>query len=349
MYFDKRVPLTRSVKKLTLKERQDQLEFINETLNELDLSYIHPLLTTTTRYAISTGGKRLRPLIAILCTEMLGGNYKDTKNMFLALELIHNATLVHDDIIDEDRYRRGKPSLFSEHGIKKAVLTGDALLSVGLIHASKTGKPEIVGWLADTALKMVQGITLQNQYKRELMNVDKYLYMNYLKSGSLFEAAGALGGIAGSNNSKDVKNLALFGKYFGNAYQIRDDIIDTFTPESNDKSPNNDLLNGDPSLLLLYAVNSDSISESDKNSLLSIYQGKSKKLDINFVRRIYEETGALQKAIEKMKEFATLAREILDQYHDCDARKSLYKLLDQYNHDFTNNLETLSIEFIQTH
>ena len=113
---------------------------------------------------------------------MLGGDYRDTRDTFLALELIHNATLVHDDIIDDDMYRRGEPSLFSEHGVKKAVLTGDALLSMGLMYASRTGKPEIVEWLAETALKMVQGITLQNQYKRRLMSVDDYLYMNYLKS-----------------------------------------------------------------------------------------------------------------------------------------------------------------------
>jgi len=206
------------------------LEFINETLKQLDLTYIHPLLATTTKYAISTGGKRLRPLIAILCTEMLGGDYRDTQDMFLALELIHNATLVHDDIIDEDMFRRGEPSLFSEHGIKKAVLTGDALLSIGLIHASRTRKPEIVGWLAETALKMVQGITLQNTYKRRMMSIEDYLHMNYLKSGSLFEAAGALGGIAGSDNPEDVKKLAQFGKYFGNAYQIRDDIKKEMPP-----------------------------------------------------------------------------------------------------------------------
>ncbi|MFC1804185.1 polyprenyl synthetase family protein [Thermoproteota archaeon] len=313
----------------------------------MDLTYIHPLLTTTTRYAISTGGKRLRPLITILCAELLGGDYLETRNMFLALELIHNATLVHDDIIDEDIYRRGEPSLFSEHGLKKAVLTGDALLSMGLIHASKTGKTEIVGWLAETALKMVQGITIQNQYKRKLMSVDDYLYMNYLKSGSLFEAAAALGGIASSNKTDDIENLARFGKYFGNAYQIRDDIIDAFTPKGSNNSANNDLLNGDPSLLLLYAVNSDIITETDKTQLLSIYQGKNKDLDVDFVCRVYEETGALQNAIEKMEEFAEKAGKILDQYPNCDAKQSLKELLDQYNHNFTDNIETISSEFIQ--
>ena len=347
MYFGERVPPDRSVEKIPIKDRKQQLDFINETLKKLDLTYIHPLLATTTKYAISTGGKRLRPLIAILCAEMLGGDYKDTQDMFLALELIHNATLVHDDIIDEDLYRRGEPSLFSEHGVKKAVLTGDALLSMGLMHASKTGKPEIVGWLAETALKMVQGITVQNQYKRKIMTVDEYLYMNYLKSGSLFEAAGALGGISGSDKPEDVKNFAQFGKYFGNAYQIRDDIIDTFTPKGIDNSPNNDLLNGDPSLLLLYAVDSPKIQSDDKIQLLSIYQGDNTDLNVDFIQRIYEETGALQKSIDKMEKFASLAGSILENYPDSDARKSLYELLDQYNHNFSNNIGTLSYEFIQ--
>ena len=278
---------------------------------------------------------------------MLGGDYRDTQDMFLALELIHNATLVHDDIIDEDLFRRGEPSLFSKHGIKKAVLTGDALLSLGLIHASRTRKPEIVGWLAETALKMVQGITLQNTYKRKMMSIDDYLHMNYLKSGSLFEAAGALGGIAGSDNPEDAKKLAQFGKYFGNAYQIRDDIIDAFNPKSCDNSPNNDLLNGDPSLLFLYAVNSENILEENKEKILSIYSGEKSDLDVDFVRRVYEDTGALQESVEKMEEYARLAGNILKEYPDCDAKESLYELLEQYNHDFSNNLETLSIDFIK--
>ncbi len=280
---------------------------------------------------------------------MLGGDYLDTRNMFLALELIHNATLVHDDIIDEDLFRRGEPSLFAQHGIKKAVLTGDALLSMGLMHASHTGKPEVVGWLAETSLKMVQGITVQNQSKHKLMSVDEYLHMNYLKSGSLFEAAAALGGIAGSNKPEDIAKLAKFGKYFGNAYQIRDDIIDAFTPKGNEKSPNNDLLNGDPSLLLLYAVDSDKITAEDKEALLSIYRGENKDLDVGLVHRIYGYTGSLKRSVGKMEEFANLARDILREYTDCDARVSLLELLDQYNHNFTENLETISSHQIQSH
>jgi geranylgeranyl pyrophosphate synthase len=204
-----------------------------------------------------------------------------------------------------------------------------------------------VEWLANAALKMVQGITLQNQYKRRLMSVDDYLYMNYLKSGSLFEAASALGGIIGSNNIEDVNNLAKFGKYFGNAYQIRDDIIDTFTPQSSYNSPNNDLLNGDPSLLLLYAINSDSINEKDKAKFLSIYKGESKDLDVYFVHRVYEETGSLKKAIDKMQEFSQKASKILNKYPESDAKMSLCELLEQYNSTSTYNIDTYASGFIQ--
>ena len=330
-----------------IKDRQHQLAFINEALKELDLSHIHPLLANTTKYAISTGGKRLRPLIAMLCTEMLGGDYMDTREIFLALELIHNATLVHDDIIDGDMYRRGEPSLFSEHGVKKAVLTGDALLSMGLMYASRTGKPEVVGWLAETSLKMVQGITMQNQYKRKLMSVDDYLHMNYLKSGSLFEAASALGGIMGSNDPADVERLARFGKSFGNAYQIRDDIIDAFTPQDSENSPNNDLLNGDPSLLLIYAINSGSIDGEDRAKFLSVYRGESRDLEVDLVRRVYKETGSLRKAIDKMQDFSREARNILDYYSESEAKESLNELLEQYNSNFTENIDTLSMDMIR--
>ena len=112
-------------------------------------------------------------------------------------------------------------------------------------------------------------------------------------------------------------------------------------------TPNNDLLNGDPSLLLLYAVNSETINEKDKTRILSIYNGESMDLDVNYIRRVYEETGALQSAIKKMREFAEKARIILNLYPDCEAKQSLLVLLNQFNHNFTENFETISLEFIK--
>jgi geranylgeranyl pyrophosphate synthase len=314
------------------------MNFIEDTLMELDLSKIHPVLRDTAGHAISSGGKRLRPLICILSAEMVGGDYKSTRETFLALELIHNATLVHDDIIDEDIYRRGLPAVHITNGVKKAVLTGDALLSMGLKYASKTGNPEVVNWLSETSLKMVQGIALQSIRKGKISSEEEYLYMNYLKSGSLFEAAAALGGVVGSGNPEHVKQLADFGKYFGNAYQIRDDIIDAFTLNGSDKKSKNDLLNGDASLLLIYALESTLLPDSDKQKLLSIYNGETEDLNIPDLRRIYEKTGALQKSLEKMRFFSEQSKQCLSDFKDCESKKILYSLLEQYNYGLEENL-----------
>lgn len=319
---------------------KEKLDFINETLMELDISNIHTSLKTPIKYTITSGGKRLRPLINILCAEMVGGDYRDTKDTFLALELIHNATLIHDDILDEDIRRRGAPALHSAYGVKRALLTGDAMLSMGLMYASRTGNPEIVHWLSETSLKMLQGITLQNHYRRKLISVEDYLYMNYLKSGSLFEAAGALGGLIGSNLSEDVKNLSSFGKHFGNAYQIRDDLIDTLTSDFSKETSNNDLLSGDPSLILIYALESENLPDEKRDKLLSIYHGEKNKADVSEIRNIFEEAEVIDKSVHKIEEYANKARKILDKYPDSEPKASLIEFLETYSPKFIVNMET---------
>ena len=117
------------------------------------------------------------------------------------------------------------------------------------------------------------------------------------------------------------------------------DIIDAFNPQDGENTPNNDLMNGDISLLLIYAVNSQDIHGPDKAALLSLYQGDSVDLDIEFIRRVYKETGALGSSIDKMNEYAQKASGILHGFPESDARESLLGLLSQYNHNFAENLE----------
>jgi geranylgeranyl pyrophosphate synthase len=178
------------------------------------------------------------------------------------------------------------------------------------------------------------------------MSVEEYLYMNYLKSGSLFEAAGALGALSSSGNLEDVNNFSNFGKNFGNAYQIRDDIIDTFNPKSSEQTPNNDLLNGDASLILLYALKSEKITIEDRETLLSRYQGETKELNISEIHRIYEYTGALERSIHKMETYTEKAKEILKKYPDSEAKASLSELLEEYSSKFITNLERDQANFI---
>ncbi len=317
----------------------EKIDFINESLVALDISNVHSILRVPIEYVISSGGKRLRPIICTLCSEAVGGDYKETEYAFLALEFLHNGTLIHDDIIDEDLFRRGNPSIPIKFGQKRAVLTGDALFSLGLEFAAKTGRPRIVEILSETALKMVQGVALQTFNRRKIVSEEEYLNINYLKSGSLFEAAAALGGLIGSGKTEDLERLAEFGRNFGNAYQIRDDICGVFTENRNDNLSRNDLLNGDITLPFIYALQSNIISDKDRKTITSVHMGETKKIDPMEVHRIYKETGALDRSILKMKEFAEEGRKYLEPYERSEAKKILNLMLYQYYVNFTPSIK----------
>jgi octaprenyl-diphosphate synthase len=320
---------------------RERLGFVNEVVEGLKLSNVHPLLEVPTKYAILSGGKRLRPLICILCAEVVGGDYSETKEAFLALELIHNGTLVHDDMIDDDLYRRGKPSAQIRFGGKVAVLTGDALLSLGLKYATETGNLSVVEWLSETALKMVQGVALQTYYRRELVSETTYLDINYLKSGSLFETAAAIGGLIGSGSREDSGILADFGRSFGNAYQIRDDICGVYSENENDDLSRSDILNGDITLPFIYALDSELLADSDRERIMAVYHGKTLEIDREEVQRVYEETGAIERSINKMKEFAETGSESLKHFERSEAKDCLDHMLHRYYLDF--NSKTVEI------
>lgn len=314
---------------------EEKREFINKAMESLDLSNIHDLLKMPTSYAISTGGKRLRPLICTLCAEAAGGDFKETENAFLAIESLHNGTLVHDDIIDEDVYRRSSLSVPTKYGQKTAVLTGDALLSLGLRFAAKTGNLKVVEWLSETALKMVQGVALQTFFRRKIISEDTYLNINYLKSGSLFEAAAAIGGLVGSKDEELVERFAVFGRYFGDAYQIRDDIGGIYAEDRNDELARTDLENGDITLPMIYALSSKTISNKDRDMIQSAYEGSGENIDLEEVQRIYSETGAITKSIELMKSLAEKGRMSLKDLPRSEAADCINFLLDYYYRDFS--------------
>jgi geranylgeranyl pyrophosphate synthase len=314
---------------------REKLEFVNQSILHLDLSDVHPILADPSSYSITGGGKRLRPMICMLCAEVVGGDYKDTREAFLALELIHNGTLVHDDIIDEDLFRRGTPSVQVKYDAKRAVLTGDALLSLGLKYASMTDNPKVVHMLAETALKMVQGVALQTFFRRKKVAENTYLKINYLKSGSLFECAAALGGIVSTDIHGDYEALGQFGRNFGDAYQIRDDICSVYAETKHDDLSRIDLLNGDISLPLIYALDSEEISKQDVSTLMMPYLGQKETVEIEEVRRIYEESGALERSIMKMKDYAQEGIRWLEGFEDSRAKSFLIHLLDRYYISFS--------------
>lgn len=292
----------------------ERRRIVDETLGLL-ASEIDGSLLSPSNYALSNGGKRLRPLLCILVCELLGGKLNDTTSAFAALELIHNATLIHDDILDEDDYRRGKKSTPSKYGIKTAVITGDALLSLGLRHAASTGNPKIVEWLSETSLKMVTGIKKQADINGRIATPEEFLEVNYLKSGSLFEAAGALGALcAGKEN--EVEDMARLGRLYGDAYQINDDIADT---ESNGgENPRSDIENGDMTLPVIFGLQSNELTKEEKESL---------RANQPHFKEMLTRSGAIQRCVKMKDSFLDEANEILEKYGESDAKTNLIQMI----------------------
>ena len=305
-----------------LEERQ---EFVDEVFNKFDID-INIYLKDPIKYSLSSKGKRLRPIICMLICEAFGGNYRNTTDAFIALELIHNGTLIHDDVIDDDNYRRGQNSVHTKFGNKRAILAGDTLLSLSLKYAIKTGKISIIEKLSDAAVKMVQGVATQTQLRGKVVSVQQYLDLAYYKSGSLFETAAVIGGLLNNIDDESISKISNFGKNFGLAYQIRDDVTDIMT---NPVSPTrSDISNGDISLPLIYALQSKSIGQSHHELLLKIFEGNMREYQESDVLRIYNETGALTKSIEKMECFAKESASYLETFSGV-AIDSLKELINQ--------------------
>jgi geranylgeranyl pyrophosphate synthase len=200
---------------------------------------------------LTAGGKRLRPLLVFLATPPDERESTRAVAGGAAVELVHMATLVHDDLLDGADVRRGRPTVWAEHGDDAAKAAGDYLFARAFAQLAETGDPQGLAVLAEAALALARGEALQRrQAFRPDTSVDEYLTRCSLKTGKLFEAACVLGG--------NGRTLGAFGLALGVAFQITDDILDcTGDPGATGKAPGVDLRDGTPTLPLILAARRD--------------------------------------------------------------------------------------------
>jgi octaprenyl-diphosphate synthase len=180
------------------------------------------------RYACD-GGKRIRPLILILSAECIK-SLKVEPEAYLAasaIELLHTESIIHDDIIDEENERRGKPSFHVKYGYNSSILTADFVLGVILNISSKLKDPRIINELSNAATKMTEGEMMEIKLGKEMdITEDDYIKVLEFKTASLFEASAKIGAITGGGDEDQVHTMTYFGNLLGIAYQIHDDLID---------------------------------------------------------------------------------------------------------------------------
>ena len=286
------------------------------------------LVQKMTNYHIQTGGKRLRALLTLgsakLCKYLKGG--RDI-NLAACVELIHTATLMHDDVIDVSSVRRGKKTINSIWGNQSSILVGDYLLSRCFEMMVEDGNLEILKLLSSTSSKIAQGEILQLQHKNEIdMLEETYLQIINAKTAVLFSAATKVGAILAKKKSKEKEALEFYGKNLGITFQIADDTLD-YNSELKifGKKIGNDFYEGKitlPVILLFQEVN-----KIEKKNLTDIFNKNIKsENDLKFTLELISKYKIIDRCYKKAEHFINLASNSLSLLEDTKEKKILENL-----------------------
>ena len=225
-------------------------------LFDTSLSSETPLLNEALNYIKKRNGKMMRPILVLLMAKLFGTSNKATQHVALALELLHTASLVHDDVVDESDKRRGQRSVNAVYDNKVSILVGDYMLATSLKHAAWSGKVELVELVARLGQELSEGEIIQlSNISNEDFSEEIYFQVIRKKTAALFVASAESGAISVNASKEDIALAALYGELIGIAFQIKDDIFDYFPNPNLGKPTGNDMVEGKLTLPALYVLN----------------------------------------------------------------------------------------------
>ena len=283
-------------------------------------------LDTIMKYIIKRKGKQMRPMFVFLSAKLHGEINESTYRAAALVELLHTATLVHDDVVDDSFERRGFFSVNALWNKKIAVLVGDYLLSKGLLLATSNNEFRQLHILSEAVKQMSEGELLQLQKTRKL-NLDEDIYFEIIRSktASLLSSACAAGAYSTSNDDGITDKMKLFGEKAGIAFQIKDDLFD-YGKDDVGKPTGNDIKEKKLTLPLIYTLNK--VSVPTKKKIIYIIKNENKdKLKVQFVIDTVVEAGGIKYASEKMNNYRDEALQILYSFPESPARKALEELV----------------------
>ena len=287
-----------------------------------------PLLDKVTRFIVTTKGKQMRPMFIFLCAKLLGEVNSKTYRGASMIELIHTATLVHDDVVDESFKRRNFFSINALWKNKIAVLVGDYLLSKSVLLSTDHKDYDLLSVISRTIREMSEGELLQLEKARKL-DITEEVYYEIIrqKTATLIAACCEIGVLSNGADEVLAKKMQDFGTYTGMAFQIKDDLFDYLSSNIIGKPVGIDIKEQKMTLPLIHTLKN--ASESDRkyyfNTIKRYNNDKNRvKALIDFVKK----SGGLDYAIGVMKDFQQKAKNILDEFPDSDAKKSLLLMLD---------------------
>ena len=307
--------------------QQELDEFV--ALFEDSLSHTDGLLSSTLEHIRKRGGKRMRPILTLLVAKNLGEVNSVTQHAAVGLELLHTASLVHDDVVDESSERRGQPSVNASFNNKVAVLVGDYILSTALYYVSKSQNNAIVTSLAQLGQILSSGELLQmNNFKDDGISEEVYYKVISKKTASLFATCAQNGALSVGASEDEVRAAYDFGLSVGMIFQIRDDIFDYFDDKEIGKPTGNDMAEGKLTLPVIYALKNSNY-ESMHTLARKVKAGRINADEIAVLVEFAKTYGGIDYAVKKMEDFSKQAQNYIE-FHvkQPEIRESLMRYLE---------------------
>jgi octaprenyl-diphosphate synthase len=295
-----------------------ELNLVEHALRRATASDIE-LLDAASSHVIGSGGKRLRPTLVLLAYKAVSGkDIAQAVPLAASVELLHTASLVHDDINDRSNLRRGQATVNAQWGDSLALLVGDFIF-VRLLQWMADFAPRAIRVLADSCTAIVEGETLQMLHLRDLsMSEETYVRIVTLKTAMLFSACSELGGFVGGGTEEQITALHEYGLNLGIAFQIRDDVLDWVGKQANLGKPTaSDMEQGKMSLATIYAL-----QQSDQAEKVLFSENGAHAL------RLLQDVGALDHAMRRCQEYSARAQEVLSVLPESEAKTELLRLAD---------------------
>lgn len=308
------------------KYLENDLRLFEKVFNEAVASSV-PLLDRIMKYVVKSKGKQLRPMFVLLSAKTCGPVSESTYRAASLIELLHTATLVHDDVVDDSKLRRGLFSINALWKNKIAVLVGDYLLSKGLLLSLNNSDFRILQLLAVAVKDLSEGELLQAEKARRLdITEDIYFDIIRRKTASLIASACAAGAWSANQNEEEAERFRLFGEKVGIAFQIKDDLFD-YGKADVGKPTGNDIKEKKMTLPLIYALNNG--SQDIKRKIISTFKkNKPNGSDVEFIVQTVTSLGGIKYAEEQMKLYVNEAIQLLNQFPESQARNHLASLVE---------------------
>lgn len=319
-----------------MNELSDLQALISDAVNKLTFPEHPGQLYDPISYILSLGGKRMRPALLLMACELFGGDVNKAIPPALAIEVFHNFTLMHDDIMDNAPLRRGKTTVHEKWNQNVGILSGDVMLIEGyklMMQVDDSILRQVLDIFNETAVGVCEGQQIDMEFEQQNdVRIDEYINMIRLKTAVVLGGALKIGALIGGAPAQDAALLSTFGEQLGIAFQLQDDILDVYgDPEKFGKQVGGDIISNKKTYLLIKALELAKDEDAVELSNLLTATNFDSTEKVTAVTRIYDSLNIRQYAEDAMQAYADKAFEALEQINLPDVQK-------QYLHDFADGL-----------